>query len=367
MISLVLSDHRLAHNSMFLVVVQVGGTKPVLYKRISDDAEKSPRDFVRAVNAVFNIPLSSAFCKPTTESCVCKGKYLGLIAECTGCRVHFHLKCMCIKETNFVADKFVCPWCIANRFDPTVRIVAHCRFGIVHNYYSHGIYFNYYFEESLLKNGNHVRLLCVDLMNPLRKLHQYPANSEFVVNSVSVIPLSSPASRSGVYIENYMKVGHNIFYATPPVSSENENVWVFILQVVKPRAMLSRLSMSESVEFVKKLFDPLDGVEVLSVRMSTKCPVSLMRMKIPARGKECKHTTCFDLDTFVAIISTRSINRNQYTCPICAVPMRAGLVIDSFVETVLEETELICDEVTLRPDGTWLPIKSYADAEMVDD
>ena len=49
------------------------------------------------------------------------------------------------------------------------------------------------------------------------------------------------------------------------------------------------------------------------VRVSLKCPISGKRMALPARGQECKHLQCFDLEAYLRLNG----DRGSWKCPIC--------------------------------------------------
>ena len=49
------------------------------------------------------------------------------------------------------------------------------------------------------------------------------------------------------------------------------------------------------------------------VRISLKCPISGKRMSLPARGQECKHLQCFDLEAYLRLNG----DRGSWKCPVC--------------------------------------------------
>ena len=49
------------------------------------------------------------------------------------------------------------------------------------------------------------------------------------------------------------------------------------------------------------------------VRVSLKCPISGKRMALPARGQDCKHLQCFDLEAYLRLNG----DRGSWKCPIC--------------------------------------------------
>jgi hypothetical protein len=52
------------------------------------------------------------------------------------------------------------------------------------------------------------------------------------------------------------------------------------------------------------------------VRVPLACPLSLARMRVPARGSGCSHERCFDLDTFLQTCHRSGV----WECPICLSP-----------------------------------------------
>lgn len=56
-----------------------------------------------------------------------------------------------------------------------------------------------------------------------------------------------------------------------------------------------------------------DGVEQTSVKISLKCPITFRRITLPARGHECRHIQCFDLESYLQMNAERGLWR----CPVC--------------------------------------------------
>jgi len=46
-------------------------------------------------------------------------------------------------------------------------------------------------------------------------------------------------------------------------------------------------------------------------KISLKCPITKSRIRLPARGHECKHVQCFDLEAYLMINS----ERGSWRCP----------------------------------------------------
>ena len=56
-----------------------------------------------------------------------------------------------------------------------------------------------------------------------------------------------------------------------------------------------------------------DSVEQTAVKMSLKCPITFRRIVLPARGHECKHIQCFDLESYLQL----NCERGSWRCPVC--------------------------------------------------
>ena len=51
-----------------------------------------------------------------------------------------------------------------------------------------------------------------------------------------------------------------------------------------------------------------------AVNISLRCPITYKRINIPARGQECKHLQCFDLESYLRLNGDRG---GMWKCPIC--------------------------------------------------
>ena len=86
---------------------------------------------------------------------------------------------------------------------------------------------------------------------------------------------------------------------------------------------------------VKRLFASSgvdDGVEQTGVKVSLKCPVTFKKIKLPARGAECKHTQCFDLEAYLQM----NCERGMWKCPVCSSNAQLeGLEVDQYIWSIL--------------------------------
>ena len=103
-----------------------------------------------------------------------------------------------------------------------------------------------------------------------------------------------------------------------------------------------------------------DEVEELVSEISLRCPLSYTRIKIPAKGSECCHVPCFDLE---AILSY-ALQCNMWVCPICSKPVAyKSLFVDPYVSDIIAKTSSTTIGVVLRPDGSWTSLEDDVDED----
>uniref|UniRef100_A0A4W6EZV2 Zinc finger MIZ-type containing 2 n=1 Tax=Lates calcarifer TaxID=8187 RepID=A0A4W6EZV2_LATCA len=56
-----------------------------------------------------------------------------------------------------------------------------------------------------------------------------------------------------------------------------------------------------------------DGVEQTAIKVSLKCPITFRRIQLPARGHDCRHIQCFDLESYLQL----NCERGTWRCPVC--------------------------------------------------
>ena len=84
--------------------------------------------------------------------------------------------------------------------------------------------------------------------------------------------------------------------------------------------------------------------------MSLKCPLSFTRLRTPCRGMACNHNQCFDATSYLQLQEQAP----TWTCPVCN--RSAGwdnLVLDHYVQSILDSTSKDTEQVTVEPDGKW--------------
>ncbi|KIW10298.1 hypothetical protein PV08_11260 [Exophiala spinifera] len=101
-------------------------------------------------------------------------------------------------------------------------------------------------------------------------------------------------------------------------------------------------------EMRSKADDP-DIVATSSV-LSLKDPVAYTRIVTPCRAMSCNHNQCFDAACFLQLQEQAP----TWTCPICSKSAAwENLVLDQYVNDILNSTPLDTEAVTVQPDGRW--------------
>ncbi|XP_046626527.1 zinc finger MIZ domain-containing protein 2-like isoform X1 [Neodiprion virginianus] len=81
-------------------------------------------------------------------------------------------------------------------------------------------------------------------------------------------------------------------------------------------------------------------LEVMEVELPLKCPLSLTRITIPARGCNCEHIQCFDLQYYVML----NYKVKSWKCPICNKNVGLkDLSVDEYIFEILEITTSMSD------------------------
>eukprot|EP01135_Chromosphaera_perkinsii_P005327 Nk52_evm8s343 gene=Nk52_evmTU8s343 len=87
-------------------------------------------------------------------------------------------------------------------------------------------------------------------------------------------------------------------------------------------------------------------------KMGLKCPISKLRIKIPARGLNCGHMQCFDVEMYLQMNERE--RGEKWSCPVCDKRTDAKqLVIDCYVKEILSDTDESASEVLVKNNGGW--------------
>ncbi|XP_049320440.1 zinc finger MIZ domain-containing protein 1 isoform X1 [Astyanax mexicanus] len=108
-----------------------------------------------------------------------------------------------------------------------------------------------------------------------------------------------------------------------------------------------------------------DGVEQTAIRVSLKCPITFRRIQLPARGHDCKHVQCFDLESYLQL----NCERGTWKCPVCnKTALLEGLEVDQYMWGILNAVQnLDFEEVTIDASCSWRPVPIKAEGHIKED
>ena len=186
------------------------------------------------------------------------------------------------------------------------------------------------------KDGYRIRITC---FNMKKKNFEWPSSVMIRLNNNTI---SSSTSDINVYVESFIEIGLNHFYFNLKEEQRDPYIiWINmvrinpfdkILPIIKKE---NSITMKDSIWFLKSTFSCLelkdeDFLSSLMKKLSLKCPISLSRIKIPVRGKHCKHVQCFDLRSFV--------EENTWICPCCnSILDLRMLIVDPFYLVIVSK------------------------------
>ncbi|KAH7704194.1 zinc finger protein [Aphelenchoides avenae] len=112
-----------------------------------------------------------------------------------------------------------------------------------------------------------------------------------------------------------------------------------------------RIAHENTFAAIKKYFTA-DDVQVTAKRVSLLCPVSQSRIKVPARGVDCRHLECFDLRSYLLYHTKLAFWECPYT--FCKAKVFCDqLRVDEYFTAVVDATDERVHEVELHADGTY--------------
>lgn len=107
------------------------------------------------------------------------------------------------------------------------------------------------------------------------------------------------------------------------------------------------------------------GAMATVTRLSLRCPLGLTPIQTPARGKDCQHLQCFDLDTFLRFNEKGSAA--GWKCGVCDRRLTLEDVrVDAFMQDVIRQIEARklanedLDSVQIDHEGSWSLYNSAA-------
>lgn len=147
---------------------------------------------------------------------------------------------------------------------------------------------------------------------------------------------------------------------------------IFLVKHLTSEMLLKKLQDKEAVSseitknyIIKKLHNMDSDLATTFFRFSLACPMTMKRMKIPAKSKKCKHLQCFDAHSFILMNEKKS----KWLCPTCNNQcLYDDLVIETYFYEIVTNANLSdsCNQIELLPDGSWKEIHKITKSEGTD-
>ncbi|CAB4438240.1 unnamed protein product [Rhizophagus irregularis] len=101
---------------------------------------------------------------------------------------------------------------------------------------------------------------------------------------------------------------------------------------------------------VAMLIDDDCDITVNKMKVSLRCPLSLLRISEPAKGQNCRHIGCFDLQTYVDVNKKNC----KWRCPECNDRVTSEtLRIDEYFKSLLRQIPGNVNTVEMDSSGKW--------------
>lgn len=206
-----------------------------------------------------------------------------------------------------------------------------------------------------------------------RQMHtNWPASVQVSVNAepLTIERGEHKTSHKPLYLKRVCQAGRNTIQITVTACCCSH---LFVLQLVHRPTLKSvlygllrkRLLPAEHcITKIKRNFASVaassgalngdDGVEQTAIKVSLKCPITFKPIQLPARGSDCKHIQCFDLQSYLQL----NCERGSWRCPVCTkTALLEGLEVDQFmwgILTAVQSSEF--EEVTIDATASWKPV-----------
>jgi hypothetical protein len=159
----------------------------------------------------------------------------------------------------------------------------------------------------------------------------WPASVQVSVNATPLIidRGENKTSHKPLYLKDVCQPGRNTIQITVSACCCSH---LFVLQLVHRPSVRSvlqgllrkrLLTADHCIAKIKRNFSNTgsgpnmerdrDAVEQTALKVSLKCPITYKRITLPARGHDCKHIQCFDLESYLQM----NCERGSWRCPVC--------------------------------------------------
>lgn len=115
-----------------------------------------------------------------------------------------------------------------------------------------------------------------------------------------------------------------------------------------------RSSEKTKNDIIKLMAKTESDLQILTSCVSLKCPLSMIRMQLPAVSVLCNHLQCFDAVVYITLSASQK--NPKWKCPICDKFCNyEDIIIQSYFLEIIKNPDVAddVDEVELLSDGSW--------------
>ena len=144
--------------------------------------------------------------------------------------------------------------------------------------------------------------------------------------------------------------GERVSYALGLVRTREKTVEA-LQQQVRP------LGRDEALAQLAAMLSPRGDLEDVAccsneLPLHSVCPLTMERLRVPARGRDCHHLQCFELEAYLRTAAQTAAINKRWACPVCSRRVLPdSLVRDELVASMLPT--LPVEQVWVNAQGAW--------------
>ena len=277
------------------------------------------------------------------QGCMCGRETKDEMKTCQRCSRGQHRGCL---FQAFYMHYYECPQCQLEQLNPYQRVLRTLVPAALAQTQGSGVgprCFTYSQEMHQIIAGGGQTIQIRSIRLDKQGFEQiWPLSCEVIVNGVTIYTASSDISqqRKGTMIAiNGLEPGSSISVQVTRQRLDDAYAFaVFLVKSVSSEEVLSALIEENRVlttdqgrEFIQN--STTSDINSPNFRLSLRCPLTQVLPRLPARGIDCKHVKCFDLEAFVVL--QESSRTKRWQCPICGLGVLRP-VMDKYYEAIVE-------------------------------
>merc|ERR1712106_149945 len=208
----------------------------------------------------------------------------------------------------------------------------------------------------------------------------WPSSVQVSVNATPLVIERATEGKTGhkpLYLKGVCQAGRNTIQITVSACCCSH---LFVLQLVHRPSVRSVLQgllrkrllpLEHCITKIKRNFNSIpsdsgtnagdttqssdSGLEpATSQKVSLRCPLTFKRISLPARGHDCRHIQCFDLESYLKL----NCEKGLWKCPVCNKPaLLEGLEVDQYMWSVIQNQQCAdADEVQIDNQANMKPL-----------